>query len=153
MKTYTRGMKFVKYSSIILFVMYLSFLIYLTFFARSYGRGVFRRELKIIPFETTMKILTTSNNWHAILINIIGNVVAFMPMGFLLPFMFVRMNSFFKVLSVVLLGTVSIEVFQYIAGKGTTDIDDVILNALGGILGYLMSKGMTKLIACLNVRK
>jgi glycopeptide antibiotics resistance protein len=152
MKTYTRGMKIVKYSSIILFVVYLSYLIYLTFFAHSYGRGAFRRKLEIIPFETTVKILTTSNNWHAILINIVGNIVAFMPMGFLLPFMFDRMNSFFKVLSVALIATVSIEVFQYITGKGTTDIDDVILNALGGILGYLMAKGMTKLIACLNYK-
>lgn len=153
MKTNKHGMKSIKYSSIILFVMYLSYLIYLTLFDRFYGRGTFHRKLSIIPFETTLKVLTSSHNWNAILINIFGNIAAFIPMGFLLPLVFTRLNKFFGIFTVVLSATVSIEVLQYITGTGTTDIDDVILNVTGGIVGYLMAKGMIKLFACLGYNK
>lgn len=153
MKTYKLGMKVIKYSSIILFIMYVSYLIYLTFFDRFFGRGTFHRKLVVIPFETTLKILTAPNNWRAVVINIFGNIAAFIPMGFLLPFVFTRLNGFFRIFTAVLFATLSIEVLQYVTGAGITDIDDVIFNVLGGLCGFILAQGMIKLFTCLGYNK
>lgn len=130
----------VKYISIIMFALYVSLLIYLTFFDHTYGRNVFHRRLNIVPFKTIIKFLTSSYNLNVVMINIAGNIAAFVPMGFLLPIAFSRLNSFRKVLIAVFSATLSIEIFQYIFAVGTSDVDDVILNVLGGILGYIMMK-------------
>jgi len=140
----------VKYIGIIMFVLYLSYLIYLTFFDHTYGRNVFHRRINLIPFKTIIKFLTSSYNWNVILINIAGNIAAFVPMGFLLPIAFSRLKDFSKVLAAVLLSTLSIEIFQYILAAGTSDIDDVILNVLGGVIGYFMLKGAAKLAALIS---
>jgi len=120
----------------ILFILYISYLIYLTFFDHTYGRNVFQRRINLVPFKTIVKFLTSSYDWKIVMINIAGNIAAFVPMGFLPPIAFSRMKSFSKVFAVVLLATLSIEIFQYIFAVGTCDIDDVILNVLGGVAGY-----------------
>lgn len=130
----------IKYISSTMLILYLSYLIYLTFFAHTYGRNVFHRRLNIVPFKTIIKFLTSSYNLKVIMTNIAGNIAAFVPMGFLLPIAFNRLNSFRRVLMVVFSATMSIEIFQYIFAVGTSDVDDVILNVLGGILGYFMMK-------------
>lgn len=135
MKNYRAAVKII---SIVMFILYMSFLIYLTFFDHTYGRDIFQRRLIIVPFKTIIKFLTSSYNWKIVMINIAGNIAAFVPMGFLLPLAFDRLKSFSIVLIVVFLATLSIEVFQYIFAVGTSDIDDIMLNVLGGILGYFM---------------
>ena len=140
MRTYKTSIKFLKIISSVLFVLYLSYLIYLTFFDHFYGRDVIHRSINIVPFKTIVKFLTSSYNWNVILINIAGNIAAFVPMGFLLPIILNRLNSVLRVLIAVLSATLSIEILQYIFGVGATDIDDIILNVFGGTIGYLIVK-------------
>lgn len=130
------SMRFLKYVSFIVFVLYISYLVYLTFFDQLYGREFIHRSINIIPLKTVIQFLTSSFNRNIIVTNIAGNIIAFMPMGFLLPIAFRKLNVFLKVILVVLAATVAIEILQYITGAGATDIDDVILNLLGGVLGY-----------------
>jgi len=137
----------IKFISIVLFIIYLSFLIYSTFFDSFYGRDVFRRHINIVPFKTIIKFLTSSSDYDLIVINIVGNVVAFMPMGFFLPIIFTRLKSVLRIFLVSLVATLSIEIFQYVFGVGTSDIDDVILNVFGGIMGYLVLKIVLKLVS------
>lgn len=132
---------------IIMFVLYLFYLIYLTFFDHTYGRNVFQRRINLIPFKTIVKFLTSSYNWDFVMINIAGNIAAFVPMGFLLPMVFSRMKSFTKVIAVVFLATLSIEIFQYVFAVGTCDIDDIILNVLGGVVGYFIIRSTAALIS------
>lgn len=66
---------------------------------------------------------------------LILNVMMFVPMGFLLPAVFFRLQSFWKTGFVSLLCTASIETIQYFIGR-SSDIDDVLMNLLGGLLGY-----------------
>lgn len=134
----------IKYLSIAMFVLYLSYLIYLTFFDYNYGRDVIHRSINIVPFRTIFKFLTRSD-LKDVLVNIIGNIAAFVPMGFLLPIAFGKLKEFLRVLFVVLVATLSIEIFQYISGTGVSDIDDVILNVLGGVMGYFMMRIAVKL--------
>lgn len=120
----------------ILFIIYMSYLFYLVFLSSYYGRTVIHRNYNIIPFKTIGEFLFFNHNIRAILRNIGGNIAAFVPMGFLLPLGFPKMNKESKIFAVILAATLSIEISQFIFGVGTCDVDDVILNFIGGIIGY-----------------
>lgn len=63
------------------------------------------------------------------------NVAMFVPAGLLLPLAFGRLNRFWRTAAVCLGITLAIETLQYFIGR-SADIDDVLLNLLGGMLGY-----------------
>lgn len=63
------------------------------------------------------------------------NVAMFVPVGLLLPVAFRRLRRFPRTAVVCLAVTLSIETLQYFIGR-SADIDDVLLNLLGGMLGY-----------------
>lgn len=90
-----------------------------------------------IPFRTIRHQLKHFSDWWAML-NIIGNTIAFIPFGFLLPFAYKNLKVFWKVLLIGVLSTTSIEVFQLLTFVGYFDIDDMILNTIGVILGYII---------------
>jgi glycopeptide antibiotics resistance protein len=119
-----------------LFVLYALLLAYLTFFSQYYGRGIAQRSINIIPLRTIIEFLTSGYNMNSIITNLVGNIIAFMPMGFLLPIVFKNLRTFFKVCTAVLSATILIEIAQYLVGVGASDIDDVILNVIGGVIGY-----------------
>lgn len=64
------------------------------------------------------------------------NIAMFLPYGFLLPIIFPKMRRFFRTAMTVLGTTVLIETVQYFLGR-SADIDDVIMNFIGGLIGYL----------------
>ncbi|MNO23366.1 VanZ like family protein [compost metagenome] len=95
------------------------------------GRG--QRVLNIIPITSTFEMMNTTGLLHN-LQNIAGNLAMFFPMGILIPLL---MNKGFKQTVVLVIGiSVSIEVAQYILAIGISDIDDVILNTVGAIVGW-----------------
>lgn len=65
------------------------------------------------------------------------NVGMLIPLGLLLPMSIKNANHIRTVSVTVLCVTVGIEVIQYFMGR-SADIDDVIMNFLGGLLGYLL---------------
>lgn len=65
------------------------------------------------------------------------NIVMFIPYGFLLPTAIRRFRFPWITLPIVLITTVLIETIQYCIGR-SADIDDVIMNFLGGCLGYAL---------------
>lgn len=67
---------------------------------------------------------------------LLSNVGMFIPLGLLLPMCFPKLRRFYKTALVVLAVTTSIETLQYFMGR-SADIDDVIMNLAGGMLGYL----------------
>lgn len=81
--------------------------------------------------------------------NIIGNFVLLLPLGYILPKLSVKFRNFRNIFSVIFITTLSIEGFQYISmywgNRRTTDIDDIILNTVGGIIGYLIFKKELKI--------
>ena len=68
--------------------------------------------------------------------NLVGSLVAFIPMGFLLPAVFKKVNTLLKCVGVTFAVTASIEIAQLIFQVGIFDIDDFILNIPGAICGY-----------------
>lgn len=69
--------------------------------------------------------------------NLVGNVVVFIPFGFLLPYVLRRGRNFFVMLLNAFLFVLGIEVFQLFSAFGAFDVDDILLNCFGAVLGYL----------------
>lgn len=63
------------------------------------------------------------------------NIMLFIPLGFFLPIAFKTMRKFYMTALAAFVVTFSIEFFQYFIGR-VSDIDDLIQNVLGGIIGY-----------------
>jgi glycopeptide antibiotics resistance protein len=131
-----KNIKYIKALSVVLFVAYLLLLAYLTLASKYYGREVEHRSINIIPLRTIIEYSTSGYNAIAITTNLLGNIAAFMPMGFLLPIVFSKLNRIRKVIYVSFISALLIELMQYILRVGASDIDDVILNVLGAVLGY-----------------
>ncbi|HYF63398.1 MAG TPA: VanZ family protein [Herpetosiphonaceae bacterium] len=79
---------------------------------------------------------------RAILINLVGNVVAFVPPGLLLPLARRTPALRFTLLGGLAL-SLGIEVAQWIAGYRVSDIDDLLLNGLGTLCGYGLFRLLT----------
>jgi glycopeptide antibiotics resistance protein len=71
---------------------------------------------------------------------VIGNLVMLLPLGIYIPLLFPKLSGFFRVFIICLLVSVSIELMQLITNVRSTDIDDVILNTSGAVVGYIIYK-------------
>jgi len=87
--------------------------------------------LNLIPLDW----LNAHTSTHMLITETIPNVLMFIPFGIFTPIVFQKMRKFYRVALLTLLVTVSIETFQYFIGR-SADIDDVLANLLGGIIGY-----------------
>jgi glycopeptide antibiotics resistance protein len=88
-----------------------------------------------IPFKTILPYLLGDNGFLIGALNIGGNIGFLIPIGFLLPFVFARID-WKRSLVVAVLSGMSIELTQVFLHIGIFDIDDVILNGLGVMVGY-----------------
>lgn len=68
--------------------------------------------------------------------NLVGNVVVFMPFGFLLPYIMKNCRHYLILLLNAFLFVLGIEVFQLFSAFGAFDVDDILLNCLGASLGW-----------------
>ncbi|MBT2662604.1 VanZ family protein [Bacillus sp. ISL-45] len=96
----------------------------------------------IIPFKTITDYIKASShiNKNIWMSNLFGNVLAFFPLGIFLPWLFKRLMGFWRTTSTVFLATSSVEILQFATRVGSFDIDDIILNTIGGAIGYLLIK-------------
>lgn len=69
---------------------------------------------------------------------VIGNCVMLLPLGIYIPLLFPKLSGFFKVFFICLLVSVSIELMQLITSYRSADIDDVMLNTAGAVVGYII---------------
>lgn len=78
--------------------------------------------------------------------NVVGNIVLFIPLGIYLP-LFTQQKSITKNVVWIVAISAAVEILQFIFKVGATDIDDVILNGLGGYIGVLTYQLLLKLVA------
>ncbi|MBW7644751.1 MULTISPECIES: VanZ family protein [Geobacillus] len=143
---------FVKVSLTILLCIYLSILTKIILFKYlplseiinhfdfSYNEYLWRSS-NFIPFKTIIYYLFLADiNLNIRIENLVGNIIGFVPLGFTLPLLSKR----FQNLKAVIITTSSLsftyEILQLLFGIGSFDIDDLILNTLGGVMGYLPIK-------------
>lgn len=69
--------------------------------------------------------------------NLVGNVVVFIPFGFLLPYIQMRCRNFWALLLNAFCFVLGIEVFQLFSAFGAFDVDDILLNCVGASFGWI----------------
>jgi glycopeptide antibiotics resistance protein len=93
----------------------------------------------LVPFSTIRHFLLGEHiALRERLINLMGNIIVFVPFGILLPFRF--HGKFKKSLLLFLTGLFMLEALQLLFKRGSFDIDDFILNTAGFLFGYLVFK-------------
>jgi glycopeptide antibiotics resistance protein len=88
-----------------------------------------------VPFKTIVPELIGRGNHLIDIVNLIGNIIPFMPIGLLAPLVF-RSISWQKALVLGVVTGLTFEVMEVVFRVGIFDIDDVILNGLGVMIGY-----------------
>lgn len=125
-----------------LLICYLGILADLVFLSAAFGRvdaSINRYStMNLIPFRTVMIYIRGIRvvGPMAVVINILGNIGVFVPIGFLLPILWKRCRRLLQLTLIALCGSVFIEVTQGFFAVGVVDVDDVILNVTGALLGY-----------------
>ena len=94
-------------------------------------------EPNLVPFKTIWPYLTGEFGSLIGGLNIVGNIIFLIPLGLLLPQLFSRINQL-RVLLIAVLFCLAIELTQAYFKIGIFDIDDVLLNVLGVMVGYWM---------------
>lgn len=108
----------------------------LTLLTKEFGYQFYcAHSLNLIPFATISEYFHCGFGSEFI-VNILGNLIAFMPFAFFLPLLFKKCRKFWEFLIVLLIINVAIEVLQLLLMVGSCDIDDVILNILGAAAAY-----------------
>ncbi|MCI8660608.1 MAG: VanZ family protein [Lachnospiraceae bacterium] len=133
----TRNQKF----GWVLFLAYLAMLVYFMFFAESFGRDPAEREyaynLELFKEIKRFYQYREQLGMEAFLLNVVGNVVAFMPFGFFLPIVSRRGKKWYNTMWLGFGMSLCIETTQLVFKVGSFDVDDLLLNTIGGIAGYL----------------
>ncbi|AZA86793.1 VanZ family protein [Chryseobacterium shandongense] len=121
---------------------YTILLLYLMFF----GMGRKQSEdnlLTIEPVFSTINFIKGSISWKDIIIIVGGNIIMFIPFGFL-GWIFPKLNNLKTLLITFVSSIVIIEALQYFSRLGIFEVDDVLLNTFGVFLGFLMKKIIEK---------
>ncbi|MES5866430.1 VanZ family protein [Bacillus cereus group sp. RP32] len=153
-----------------LFVIYIGMVVAITLFPIPIGfpTGIenIRLSINIIPFASIIKDIGKIGIAYdgdvlfmigLIVKNVGGNILLLMPLGFLAPIIW---DKFKKIKNTILLGlaiSISIELLQLIESLFSswiriTDIDDVICNVIGSIVGYFIYKITLMLASKFNIQ-
>ncbi len=127
----------------VLFLMYLALLVYFLFFAESFGRTDPKTRgysYNLVPFKEISRfwIYREKLGIRAMMLNIVGNIVAFMPCGFFLPIVSRRSKKWYNTVIISFMFSLFVETIQLIFRVGSFDVDDLLLNTAGGILGFVL---------------
>ena len=118
------------------FVLYLVLLTYFLFFAE-----------EMTPLKEIRRFLTHADvlGWRAVFLNIVGNMAAFMPFGFFLPEIWRRVDRWYTTTLLGAVFSLCIETTQLVFRVGSFDVDDLLLNTIGALAGYLTFCGARKI--------
>ena len=123
----------------ILFVIYIGFLLYFLIFSDWYGRAGEMSEYhyNLVLFQEIERFWTYREVLGLVAYaNLFGNVLIFVPFGFFMP-MASRYRSFFLTLFYSFGLSFMVEAFQLVTKVGSFDVDDLLLNTIGGVLGFI----------------
>lgn len=117
------------------------------------SKGYFDIELwkqnsNIIPFKNTYEYITRFDHYNLDIIinNTLGSVLIFLPLGIFLPLLFKKYSRLSKVIVASFVISFSIEFLQLVLKVGRFDIEDVILNTVGSMVGFLLLKIMKSVL-------
>lgn len=120
---------------------YTFWILYLLFFASFRYSPTVLFEIKTVPFETIDEYSTQVIKYDKIAVvkNLLGNIILFIPYGFL-GILYPRLNQFGRLFLTFFIVINMIEFSQFYFKRGFADVDDVILNTLGAVIGFVIYK-------------
>lgn len=132
------------------FVLYCAMMLWLLLFRRL-GQISQQRECNLQLLATVrryVRVLRSSANTelrrHAVA-NLIGNIALFVPFGVFAPLLFPSLRPLHRFLLCAVPTIMAVELCQYIGALGVGDVDDVLLNTLGMLVGWLSWRIITTL--------
>ncbi len=145
-----KNKKIVNALTVIFFLIYFLILSQILFFKNvspgeilSPNRELYR-GVNIIPFATVYNYYFSGyfNNSLISNINIIGNIIIFIPLGLFIGIYF--SDKILKPTFSVFMISTLVEITQYVFGLGISDVDDIILNTIGGFIGIILYRFLFK---------
>ena len=135
------GKKVIKGIIFILYALYLSCLVYFLFFCEEYGRmATDEYHYNFVPFSEIKRYILYFKRIGItrFMLNIFGNIVAFVPFGAFMPVIWNRYKKFWLLYVDGFIFVLCIETIQLISKVGSFDVDDIILNTSGIVIGYII---------------
>ena len=134
----------------LLFIIYMCVLVYVVFFAEAMGRtpqdGYVYNLTPLKEIKRFMRYIWDNDALGRVSrLNIFGNIIAFIPFGIYLPYTSESKLGFISTFLYTFSLSLTIELVQLITKVGSCDVDDIILNTLGGVIGYILWYIYTKL--------
>ena len=128
------GKKFILHEELLLllFVAYI-----LMLFDLVTSRDVYLSGTNLVPFKEILRYSIGSENFNR---QVIGNIILFIPLGFFFTY-YTRIKKIGSITIIAALISFTIETVQKYIGR-SFDIDDIILNVVGGIIGFLIYVGL-----------
>lgn len=122
---------------VIVLVIYTALILRLIVFKYPPGITFSTTNANLIPLKTILGYLAGEPTWKIAIRNLLGNIIVLIPFGFLFATLYQKIK-WGRVLLIGLFTGIILELLQVIFKSGILDIDDVILNSLGVIIGYLL---------------
>lgn len=126
--------------AVVLFFVYFLVLFYFLFFSEEMGRTYSERvyHYNLVPFHEIKRFLQYYEvlGMPAVMLNLAGNVAAFVPFGFFLPVFSERCRKIYNTVFYSFELSLLVELIQLVTKVGSFDVDDIILNTIGGVAGY-----------------
>ena len=114
---------------VIVFGLYMAIMLVITFLSRESGSRPGTMDLELF---STWGINTRNNAY------VVENVLLFIPYGFLCSWAFEPLRNFFRCFLFGALTSMSVEFLQLVTARGYFQIDDILTNILGTVVGYLL---------------
>lgn len=122
--------KFILHEELIL-LLFITYILLL--FELVTSRDVYMSGTNLVPFREMFRYPIGSTNFYR---QVIGNIVLFVPFGFFASY-YTKISKFSSITFITFLVSLTIEVVQKFIGR-SFDVDDIILNVIGGIIGFLI---------------
>lgn len=145
----------------LVFVLYLSLLVELSFFPLPFdfremarlrsSQSFISPEINVIPLRTIFVALedTSTMGIRFMIENFLGNFLMLVPLGFMLPLLKPKFSTFRRATIFLATTALSLELLQYLGSFlvfriswRVVDVDDLLLNLLGGMLGFACYKAL-----------
>lgn len=126
----------------LLIVLYLLLVVYVMFFAENFGRNVIGEGYRynMVPLKEIKRFqgMLKGDMWFQASLNLFGNILCFVPIGLVLPIAGNYWKQFHRTIIFAMTFSLIIEFTQLISKVGSFDVDDIILNTIGGFVGYMI---------------
>lgn len=120
----------------ILFIAYCGVIVWYTIVSRNSGAP--KADLRL--FWSYREMIAGDPHWKKDVLQNLQNIAFFIPFGVLLP-----VKKWKAVLITAFIFSVAIEIVQYFGGYGLAELDDVICNTLGAMIGFWLLMVLTRL--------